>query len=135
MQADVQEIVAGDVRLRIEGLNRVIRQLSKAGADAQSMRDLMHDIGMLVVNDAHPPVRSGTLAGTMRAGKGKTKAVARAGGARIPYAGVIHYGWPARNIRPQPFLTEALQRQRGAVFNKLEDGLQELIEKTGLKVT
>ena len=29
------------------------------------------------------------------------------GRASVPYAGAIHWGWPARNIRAQPFLTNA----------------------------
>jgi len=31
----------------------------------------------------------------------------QAGRASVPYAGPIHWGWPARNIEPQPFLTDA----------------------------
>lgn len=109
-----------------------MRALTKAGADAQDMKDLMHSIGSIVVDAADAPAKSGALAGTIRAGRGKTKAVVRAGGARTPYAGVIHYGWPARGISPQPFLTEALQANRSAVFAALEAGIDELISKNGL---
>ncbi|NTW39347.1 MAG: hypothetical protein HGA44_05560, partial [Cellulomonadaceae bacterium] len=59
--ADDFEIVQGDVRLRVEGLGRTLRALSKAGADAQDMKDLMHAIGTLVVRAADPPVLSGAL--------------------------------------------------------------------------
>lgn len=132
MADDSFELVNGDVRVRITGLNQTLRKLSQAGADAQDMKALMHEIGMLVVNAASPPVLSGALKGSLRAGRGKTKAVVRAGGARIPYAGVIHYGWPARNIEPNPFITDALRRQQGAAFNKLEDGIQAILRKNDL---
>jgi hypothetical protein len=127
------ELAQGDVRLKVEGLSRTIRALSKAGADAQDMKDLMHSIGNLVVRAAKVPVLTGRLSGTVRAGRGKTKAVVRAGGARTPYAGVVHYGWPARNIEPNEFLVEALNRERGDVLQALDAGLDELLRKNNLK--
>jgi hypothetical protein len=33
----------------------------------------------------------------------------------LVYAPVIHYGWGARNITPQPFLTDALEASAGQV--------------------
>lgn len=132
MADDSFTITNGDVRVRVEGLRSTLRKMSEAGADATDMKALMHEIGMLVVNDAAPPRVSGALAGSMRAGRGKTKAVVRAGGAKVPYAGVIHYGWPARNIKPQPFLLDALQRQRSNALGKLEEGIQEILRKNDL---
>lgn len=131
--ADVIEVANGPGRVRIEGLRRTVRALEGAGTDATDLRDLMHRLGSIVVDAANPPQRSGTLAGTVRAGRGKTKAVVRAGGARAPYAGVIHYGWPARGIAPQPFLTDALQAKRGAVFAALDAGIAELLKRRDLK--
>ena len=32
------------------------------------------------------------------------------GRATVPYAGAIHWGWPARNISAQPFLTDAAKQ-------------------------
>lgn len=97
------------------------------------MKELMHDLGMIVVKAANPPSRSGRLRETLRAGRGKTKAVVRAGGARAPYAGVIHYGWPAHNIGRQPFLLDALNAERGDILQTLEQGLEEILKKNDLK--
>lgn len=130
--SDAFEVTSGPGRVRIEGLRKAIRSLEAAGADAQDMRDLMHAIGGIVVESASPPEVSGALAGTIRAGRGKTKAVVRAGGARAPYAGVVHYGWPARGIAPQPFLTDALQRKRGEIFRTLDRGIADLLEANDL---
>lgn len=118
--------------VRIEGLNKTIRALSKAGADAQDMKDLMHDIGMLVVSAARPPAVSGTLAGTIRAGRGKTKAVVRMGGARAPYAGVIEYGFPARNISSAGTLEDALTQQQGPAVARLDEGIGAILRKNDL---
>lgn len=128
------EYVNGGTRVRIEGLREVLAKLNKAGADAENMKDLMHSIGLIVVHGANPPTLSGTLAGTIRAGRGKTKAVVRAGYAsRAPYAGVIHYGWPARGIRPQPFLTNALKANHARIFAALETGIDDLLKKNDLR--
>lgn len=130
--ADDFEIANGDVRLRVSGLRRTVRDLERAGADTQDMRQLIHSVGMVVVRAASAPVRSGKLDATIRAGRGKTKAVVRAGGARAPYAGVIHYGWPARGIQAQPFLLDALQAQRAAVLQTIDQGIEEILRKNNL---
>nr|BFF13501.1 hypothetical protein GCM10025699_48040 [Microbacterium flavescens] len=71
--------MAAPVTVKVEGLNKTIRALRQSGADMQDMKDLMHEIGTLIVNAAQPPVKSGALAGSIRAGRGATKAVVRAG--------------------------------------------------------
>ena len=128
------DITTGDMRMRVDGLSKTMRALTAAGADTQDMKDLMHAIGMIVVTAARPkvPTRTGNLAASMRAGRGKTKAVARAGGAKVPYAGVIHYGWPKRGIAAQPFLQDALQAKRTEVFDTLDEGLANLLKAHNL---
>lgn len=106
--------------------------MEKAGSAAEEMQDLMHTLGGIVVSAARPPLDSGALATTLRAGRGKTKAVVRAGGARAKYAGVIHYGWPARNIEPNPFLTNAINQTRPQILAGLNDGIGELLRKQNL---
>lgn len=134
MAAPDYELVAGDVRLRIEGLRQLVRALDNAGSDAQDMKDLMHEIGMIVVRGAQPPVLTGRLRDSMRAGKGKTKAVVRAGseGSRLPYGAVVHYGNPHRDLPANPFLTESLVRNRRAVFEKLDNGILQILKKNNL---
>ena len=132
MTSDDLTVTHGDVRLRVEGLGKTLRQMSKAGADAGDMKDLMHTLGLVVISAARPPHKDGTLAGTLRAGRGKTKAVVRAGGRKAPYAGVIHFGWPARNIEPQPFLLDALKATRPQILAGLDKGLAEILRKNNL---
>lgn len=119
--------------VRIEGLRELNKAFRQAAVDAQDQKSLMHDIGMIVVNAASPPMLSGALAGTIKAGKGKTKAVVRAGGARAPYAPVIHYGWPGHNIEPQPFLLSALESRQKEVVDRLQEGIGDLLHKANLK--
>jgi hypothetical protein len=131
MLNDVSKSYKG-VTVKTTGLSKTASALTKAGADSQDMKQLMFDIGMLVVRAAQPPVLSGRLNSSIRAGRGKTKAVVRAGGARVPYAPIIHYGWTARNIEPKPFLLDALQQKRGDAIEKLEDGITDILRRNNL---
>lgn len=124
---------SGPARVNVSGLNRAVRKLQSVGADAQDMKDLMHDIGMIVVNAANAPQDTGNLDGTIRAGRGKTKAVVRAGGARAKYAGVVHYGNPATGTSANPFLVTALQNERTDVLRALEDGIDQILIKNDLR--
>lgn len=121
--------------MRVQGLSRTLRQMEKAGAAASDLRDVMQRIGNVVVVQATPrlPAVSGRLSTTIRAGRSKTKAVVRLGGARAPYAGVIEYGWPARNITAQPALRQALDAKRGEILATLTDEIDHLLTKTDLK--
>lgn len=119
--------------VRVDGLRELNRALNKAQVDAQDQKDLMHELGMIVVRAANVPTLTGALEGSLRAGKGKTKAVVRAGGARVPYAGVQHYGWPKRNIEPRPFLLAALESRTTEIVNTMEKGVGEILAKANLK--
>lgn len=133
MSADIS-LSEGGVSLRVTGLNRALRALASAGADAADMRDLMHSIGENVARTARArtPVRTGALRASIRAGRGKTKAVVRAGYKHIPYGPVIHYGWPARRIPARPFLAEAVRARHGDVVRQLADGIQTILDKNNL---
>jgi len=72
------------------------------------------------------PKLSGRLAGSVRPGGSQRGAVVRAGRGAVPYAGVIHFGWPRHNIRPQPFLYEAIDRRRDDVVRAYETGIRNL---------
>lgn len=124
----------GGVTVTAKGLRSASRALSKAGDYAEDQKDLMHEIGMIVVNEAKriAPARTGTLRESIRAGKGKTKAVVRAGFKRVPYAPVIHYGWPDRNIPAQPYMYQALATTRNEVMARYDRGMEALLFKAGL---
>lgn len=127
--------VGEGVTMRIQGADRAMRALARAGAETQDMKDLMHSLGSLVVKTAKPltPHRTGRLAGSIRAGRGKTKAVVTAGRKSIPYAGVQHYGWPAHHIKGTMFLVKALEVKNEEIVRNLIKGIGEICTKLGLE--
>lgn len=124
------------VQIRVRGLSESLRALNRAGAAAEDMRELMHSTGEIVAAEARsraPMGETGKLRSSIKAGRGKTKAVVRAGSARrVPYAGVTHYGWPAHNMEPRPFMLQALTAKQGAAQAHIEQGLRELLRREGL---
>jgi hypothetical protein len=117
----------------ITGLKELQAKLRAADADMSQMNELMHSLGLIVIAHTRVPSDSGELASSLRAGKGRTKAVVRAGYARrAGYAGVVHYGDPHRGHKPQPFLTDALKRSQAQVVNALSDGIGDILKKNNL---
>jgi hypothetical protein len=100
-----------DTTVRVEGLDQLVRTLNKAKADLGDLKDANQAAGRMVAADAvaRAPRRTGRLAGTIRASRQARRAQVVAGRSSVPYAGPIHWGWPARGIASQPFLSAAAQ--------------------------
>jgi hypothetical protein len=119
-------------QVEIEGLASVKRQMGKLSQDvdyrAQEFLGVNRAIASAVAGDAKQfvPVLSGALAASVREASSKTSARVKAGGGKIAYAGPIHWGWPARRIKPQPFFLDAIDKRRDEIkerYNKLVDDL------------
>lgn len=122
-----------DGTVLVTGIRELNQKLRAAGSDLSEMSELMHKLGNIVIANARVPRESGELEGTLRAGKGKTKAVVRAGYAkRGAYAGVVHYGNPYRGTRAQPFLTDALKRSQPQVIAELARGIDLILKNNNL---
>ncbi|AYD86257.1 hypothetical protein JTF60_gp10 [Microbacterium phage Efeko] len=116
--------------IRIEGLRELNAKLRAAGDESADLPDLMFRLGSIVIGAARVPAKSGELAGTLRAGRGRTKAVVRAGYAkRGGHAGVVHYGNPHTGSRSQPFLVDALRRSQSQLVSELQTGIDQLLRK------
>ena len=123
--------MAGRAVVEVEGAKRLRATLKAAGDDLSDLRDVHNRVAGVVTPRARgtAPKRSGTLAGSVRGSGTKTQAVIRAGGARVPYAGPIHFGWPARGIEPQPFISEAAQATEPQWFGIYQDEVEEILDR------
>ena len=104
------------------------------GDDMQDLKELNLDVATLVSTRAKDivPRRTGNLADTIRPSGTKTAGRVRSGFKRVPYAGVIHFGFPARGIKPQPFLYDALDQRRDEVLDRYFQGVKKIQKKAGL---
>lgn len=120
--------------LEVEGLRDTIKSLERIGVDVNDLKDVMADIASegSQLASSFAPKRSGSLARSIRGNRAKNKAVVTAGKARVPYAGAINYGWPARNIEPSLFMQRADQVLAERVPDMLSEGIDRAIRKAGL---
>lgn len=120
--------------IKATGVKELRRELRRMGNDLEDLKALNLDVATLVSDRAKDivPRRTGNLADTIRPAGTKTAGRVRAGFKRVPYAGVIHFGFPARRIQPQPFLYDALDQRRGEVFNAYFKGVKKIQRKAGL---
>lgn len=93
--------------ITVKGDDTLRRTLHTAESDITDIDQLGSARLVAERAQARAPKRSGTLARSVYAkdlGKGAAAAVSD-----LIYAPVIHYGWAAHHITPQPFLTTALE--------------------------
>lgn len=120
--------------IRVSGLRETIRNLERLGVEVADLKQAFGEISREVATDAGSRVRvaTGRLRATIRPSKTKNKAVVRAGGARAPYAGVRNYGWPARGIPGDGFLTEAANARPDEYAARIVRNLDALITRLDL---
>jgi len=99
----------GGVTFQVVGLAELSRTMKRAGVDITELKDANTRAAQIVADRASTlaPRRSGRLAGNVRTAKQVARARIMAGSAAVPYAGPIHWGWPARHIDANPFISNA----------------------------
>lgn len=108
--------------VNVVGGNRLRASMRKAGMDLKQLTAINKEAATIVATAAKAtapvgkpsrkrgrgrPKSGGALKASIRAGATTKAGVIRAGGARVPYANVQHWGWPSRNIEPQFFISDA----------------------------
>jgi hypothetical protein len=117
-------------KLEIEGLKEVQRDLYKLGkASRDEMKETHRKAGEIVIDGARRfvPVVSGNLLNSLKSVPTQRQGRVRIGSASVPYAGAIHFGWPARRIKPQPFIYDSLDGRRTEVAKIYAERIGELI--------
>lgn len=136
--------------VRVEGLNRLVRDLQALGLDVDDLKEAFGDIAAegARVASSFAPKKTGALAATVRGNRAKNKAVVSAGRARVKYAGAINYGWPegkkdwsARprkrggwpiGIAPSLFMQKADEVMRPFALQALDNAIEDKIRERGL---
>jgi len=121
----------GEGKVEVEG-GKELRKSLKGVEDGLKDLQAAHGAAAGIVAAAAPayaPLLSGALAGSIRGSGAKSAATVRAGGARVPYAGVQEYGWPARNIPAQPFLVPAAHDTEETWYPPYQEAVETLLGK------
>jgi hypothetical protein len=119
----------------IQGLREVQKALNKfSDATRKEMKSTHLKAAEIVVGASKKfvPIKTGALAQSIRAAAVQTGGRVKVGSPSVPYAGPIHFGWPARSIKPQPFIYDALDTRRGDVSRLYAVRIGELVIKYDL---
>lgn len=125
--------------VRVDGAKELRKAIRKAERDdlKKALKAANKDAAEVVAVRArvkYVPVRSGALRSSIRSLGSQTVGQVKAGrGKTSRYAGVIHFGNPRRNIKPQPFLYEALDDRRKEVFDQYRDQLDKISKELSSK--
>lgn len=95
----------------VQGLSRFISTMRKAELDLADLKAANERASRTVAQWASltAPRRTGRLGMSVRGTRRVSGARVLGGGAAVPYAGPIHWGWPARHITAQPFVSRAAE--------------------------
>lgn len=113
-----------DLKQLDRGLTTEVKAVNKEAAElvASEIRDRA-PVGS--GRDKHP----GRLRKSVRAGATLTAGVVRIGNASTPYNKPVTFGWPAHNIRPNPFPYVGLDVRRAEVIRLYEVRVKAIEEK------
>jgi len=120
--------------ITIQGVKEVTDSLNKLARDLESNIELNKELSTNLSQKASAlaPRLTGALASSVQGNPSAEKAQILAGSAAVPYAGVIEYGWPNRNIQAQPYLNPAVNNNMGYIVEKYNDSIQAAIKKYNL---
>jgi len=125
--------------IKITGLSEVQRNLRKLSTDALDLNkteflETNKQVAEIVINESkkYVPFLTGALAAAIRNASTKKSAKVRAGNVGVQYAGPIHFGWPARSIKPNTFLYEAIDARKSEVANRYAELISDLVTKYDL---
>jgi len=126
--------------VKIEALSKLQRDLRKLSTDALDLNkeeflETNKRVAEIIIGESkkYVPVLTGALAQSVRNASTKKSAKVRAGNVGVPYAGPIHFGWPSRGIRPNPFFYDAIDNRRDEVRDRYVDLVDKLTMKYDLR--
>lgn len=111
----------------VEGATRLSATLRRAAARAPEMAGPNRSAAQATVSASRrgAPRRTGRLAaGTRVAGANASVATINN---RVPYSGPIHWGWPARRIPAQPWLSQSARATEPAWIRKYNEHRDRLV--------
>ena len=114
----------------LDELRRELRRVKDSELD-EEMKQIHAELAREVQKRAEPrvPVDSGRLKGSLRSTGTVRDAIGRVGKASVPYAPPIHWGWKARNIEPQRFLTDAAQSLEQGIADRYDRQVAAMLDR------
>ena len=106
--------------------------MNKLEKDIETSSNILSDLGRNIASKASAiaPKLTGKLASSVGSKFEKGTLQIYAGNESVPYAGVIEYGYPMRNIDAQPYLRPSVDM--GVIEQKYNQHIEQSIKKYNL---
>ena len=123
-----------EANISIQGVKEVTDSLNKMARELESNIELNKELSTTLSQKASAmaPNLTGALASSIVGNPSAEKAQILAGSAAVPYAGVIEYGWPKKNIQAQPYLTTTVNNNLGYIVAKYQNSITGMIKQYNL---
>lgn len=127
------ELVPDTAIVKVDGLPRLRAALRRAGVEVTDLKAANAAAAAYVAAAAAPraPRRTGRLAASVRGNRAVGRATISAGSAAVPYAGPIHWGWPARGIAAQPFISETAVATESTWVEIYRTDIERVVDSVG----
>lgn len=126
--------MAEAISFSIDGVKEVQTSLDKIEKNIRENLALNKELSSTIAQKASAlaPRLTGALASSVVGNPSAEKAQIVAGSAAVPYAGVIEYGWPAKNKQAKPYLNKAVNDNLIYIIQKYEDSIKDIVKKYDL---
>ncbi|MFF5793964.1 hypothetical protein ACFY5D_18120 [Paeniglutamicibacter sp. NPDC012692] len=122
----------GDQLVTVEGAKRLRSTLRKAGHDLSVMKEAHADAASIAAEAARaraPMGPTGRLIRSIRSSGTTTAGIVRSGYKSVPYAGPIHWGWAARSIKANEFMSDGATSSESRWLPVYEAGVQKALNQ------
>lgn len=118
----------------VKGIDELKRVINKFTNEIENDSGFNQELSSNLAQKASAvaPKQTGALASSIKGQGSNKKAQILAGGSGVPYAGVIEYGWPEKNIQAQPYLTTTVKNNMDYIVEQYEDNIKTSIKKYNL---
>lgn len=121
----------GGQTTRLDGLDEAMSNLKKIGVEADDLKALNFEAGVIIARRVVSPVDNGDMATTLRVAKAVRSAKVTIGNkARGWYSTFLEYG--TKYIAANPFLLEAKEASLEAIYSHYDEGIDKLIDQYNL---
>lgn len=130
--------------VNVTGGRRLRSTMKKAGMDVKQLTAINKEAAGIVAGAAKVraplgkpgrkrgrgrPKAGGALKNSIRPGATTRAGVIRAGGARVPYANVQHWGWPKHKIKAKYFISTAAKQTEPIWVKQYERKMKRVIKQ------
>ena len=126
--------MAEAIEINLIGVKEAQAAIDKLAVELEKNITLNKELSTTLAQKASAmaPRLTGALASSVVGNPSEQKAQILAGSSAVPYAGVIEYGWPAKNIQARPYLTKAVNDNMNYIIAKYEDNIKDNIKRYNL---